>query len=334
VKWPCEGYFPVEQFGTSTAWSVTLNPNVYGWTAGRAGHTVTLTRVRDGRTWTFTSADTNTSGKYFNFETSGFGVSNCFVFRPDAATLGSYQVGDVFDVTIVGGITLKSTGAQTAVSYRTQFMSQVGPTGPDVTAPVTYSDARASYFGSATIRLTPTDGGSGVAATYYRLDGSDQAAGTVVSTSTLGAHTLAFWSVDASGNVEPPHTVSFSISPPPTPTSVSAPRVSPSRPRRGKTAAFTAYLSPGAGAVSGATTLRLYRYETKTVRKKVRGHWRRVRVKYWRLRNTVAMTPGAAGLLTARAKPRYSGKWKARVTFAGSSAFLPSTSGWKSFTVR
>jgi uncharacterized protein YkwD len=207
VKWPCAGYFPVEMLGTSTAWSVTLNPARYSWTAGRAGHTVTLRRARDGRTWTFTDADRSTSGKYFNFETSGYGVNNCFVFRPDAATLGSYQVGDVFDVTISGGITLKNTGAPATISYRTEFMSHNAPSAPDVTPPATTSDAMADYAGTATIHLSVSDnlGGSGVAHTYYRLDGGAEIERATVAVTALGAHTLEFWSVDVAGNAETPH---------------------------------------------------------------------------------------------------------------------------------
>jgi uncharacterized protein YkwD len=137
VKWPCAGYFPVELLDSSTAWSVQLNPAKYAWTAGRAGHTVVMRRVSDGRTWTFTSADTNTAGKYFNFETSGYGVNNCFVFRPDAATLGTYQAGDVFDVTVSGGITLRSTGAPATISYRTELMSHNGSANPGTPPPGT-----------------------------------------------------------------------------------------------------------------------------------------------------------------------------------------------------
>jgi hypothetical protein len=38
------------------------------------------------------------------------------VFRPDAATLGSYKAGDAFDVTISGGITNKSTSQPATIS--------------------------------------------------------------------------------------------------------------------------------------------------------------------------------------------------------------------------
>jgi hypothetical protein len=133
VKWPSAGLFPVEMFGTDVPWSITLNPTRYSWTEGTAGHTATMRRVRDGKTWTFTSADTNKAGEYFNFETHGYGVANCFIFRPDPAALGGYLVGDAFDITLSGGITNKATGAPATVSYRTQFMSQntsIAPPAP------------------------------------------------------------------------------------------------------------------------------------------------------------------------------------------------------------
>jgi type VII secretion-associated serine protease mycosin len=118
------------------------------------------------------------------------------------------------------------------------------------------------------------------------------------------------------------------------PSSVSVPRASPSRPRRGRSVTFSASASPAAAALSAGSTLSLYRYETKTVRRKVRGRWRRVRVRYWRLRGSIAMTPDASGLLTARARPRYAGKWRAKVTYAGSADYMPSTSGIRAFYVR
>ena len=95
---------------------------------------------------------------------------------------------------------------------------------PDVTPPTTTSDAQASYPGAATIHLVGTDGvGSGVAATYYRLDSGAQQAGTLVNVaapaSDTANHTLEFWSVDASGNVEAPHkTASFTVAAPQTAT--------------------------------------------------------------------------------------------------------------------
>jgi hypothetical protein len=129
----------------------------------------------------------------------------------------------------------------------------------DSAAPVTTSDAKASYVSSALIKLAATDAGSGVAATYYALDGAAQVAGTSVSVTAPGTHSLAFWSVDVAGNVEARKTVSFTItvpapdptpvpdptpSPEPTPTPVPAPTVSVvkvqlTRYAAGKTATLT-----------------------------------------------------------------------------------------------
>jgi hypothetical protein len=77
----------------------------------------------------------------------------------------------------------------------------------DTLKPTTTSNAQPAYVGSASIALTASDGvnGSGVAHTYYVLDGAARQEGATVSTSTPGAHTLEFWSVDEVGNVEAAH---------------------------------------------------------------------------------------------------------------------------------
>ncbi len=90
---------------------------------------------------------------------------------------------------------------------------------PDVTAPTTVSDAVTTYVGPATIHLTATDnpGGTGVAHTYYVLDGAPQAEGVSVEATTAGPHTLEFWSEDVAGNVEMPHeTATFTVTIPDT----------------------------------------------------------------------------------------------------------------------
>ncbi|MDO8914488.1 MAG: CAP domain-containing protein [Coriobacteriia bacterium] len=260
LNWPCAGYFPVEMLGTSTAWSVQLNPAKYSWTAGRTGHTVVLRRVSDGRTWTFSGVDTDTSGKYFNFETSGYGVNNCFVFRPDAATLGSYRAGDVFDVTVSGGITLRSTGAPATISYRTELMSQNAPIGPDTTPPNTTSDVAGPYTGSASIALFPTDnaGGSGVAVTEWILTGAETRSGTgrTVNASTVGTYTLEYWSVDSAGNEETPHkTAAFEVNAPVWTSTRTSIGISGTL-RRSRTVTISGYVSPGAAGDTVAVYMR------------------------------------------------------------------------------
>jgi parallel beta-helix repeat protein len=85
----------------------------------------------------------------------------------------------------------------------------VGP--PDVTPPVTTSDAVASYNDAATITLFPTDDDSGVWITYYRIDGGPYMVGTSIGVSGFGAHAVDFYSVDNENNVEATKTAEFTI---------------------------------------------------------------------------------------------------------------------------
>ena len=80
----------------------------------------------------------------------------------------------------------------------------------DIVPPVTTVDTTTAFFG--TLSLTASDvGGSGVSATYYRLDGSDATTGTEIAVAAEGAHTLQFWSVDFANNVEPTRTLDFLV---------------------------------------------------------------------------------------------------------------------------
>ena len=92
-------------------------------------------------------------------------------------------------------------------------MAKPGAASGDTVAPTTTSDAVASYNNTALIHLTATDntGGSGVASTFYQLDGGATTAGTSVSVTTYGSHTLRFWSVDNAGNTETANAVTFFV---------------------------------------------------------------------------------------------------------------------------
>jgi hypothetical protein len=136
----------------------------------------------------------------------------------------------VFDGTVAVLSALPASGQFTVATGKTYtVMAVAGPgetdgigsttvspvaTVVDTTAPVTTSDAKATYVSSAAIKLTATDAGSGVASTYYKLDGGAQTSGTTVNVAALGAHTIEFWSVDVAGNVELPTTVTFTITEP------------------------------------------------------------------------------------------------------------------------
>lgn len=85
--------------------------------------------------------------------------------------------------------------------------------GGDIIAPSTVSDVVANYNNSAVVHLTATDnpGGSGVASTFYQVDGGLTQKGNTVTVSTYNMHTLKYWSVDVAGNVEVSHTDSFMV---------------------------------------------------------------------------------------------------------------------------
>lgn len=98
ISWPASGNFPndLSGFNRNTAWSVTLNPGKYA-TPSAGAVSVKLTRLADGKVWTFDRSESYTaadSGKYFNVSTSGSGVANCIIFRPDGITKyeGTYVV--------------------------------------------------------------------------------------------------------------------------------------------------------------------------------------------------------------------------------------------------
>ena len=80
----------------------------------------------------------------------------------------------------------------------------------------------ASYNATTTFTLSATDGiGTGVAYTYYKLDGAASfsvytSAGIKLSPPASGSdtHTIAYYSTDRAGNVEPEKSVTFTMAPP------------------------------------------------------------------------------------------------------------------------
>ena len=118
VAWPASGNFPTEVFGNNIAWSVSLNPSKYQ-TPSQGSLTVTLIRQSDGQQWIFSGNGYSaaSSGKYFNVETTNYGVPNCIIFRPDG--ISGYD--GTYTVQIDGLRT--SGGQQTSLKYQVDFFS-------------------------------------------------------------------------------------------------------------------------------------------------------------------------------------------------------------------
>jgi hypothetical protein len=149
------------------------------------------------------------------------GINGWAIFNGTTKVAGS--AGSGADVDLADGITytvfgVSGDGLGLPLPHAGYASITISPKGPDHTAPTTTSDAKATYAGTAVVHLTALDnkGGSGVASTFYSLDSATETVGTTISTSVLGTHTIEFWSVDASSNVETPHNfASFTVTPAP-----------------------------------------------------------------------------------------------------------------------
>ncbi|MEU6576602.1 family 16 glycoside hydrolase [Streptomyces sp. NPDC046805] len=108
----------------------------------------------------------------------------------------------------------------TATDKSVEF-TVVAPPAQDTTPPVTgvsvdgTRNSDGAYVGSAKVTVSATDeGGSGVAAVEYSLDGGPYLAyGGPVVVDRVGAHTVAYRATDKAGNTAEPRTVSFTVVP-------------------------------------------------------------------------------------------------------------------------
>jgi hypothetical protein len=98
-----------------------------------------------------------------------------------------------------------------------QFTVATPPSGdttpPQVSAVVTGSQDWAwNYVGSATVTISATDTGSGVASTEYSLDGQLYAAYTgPLKVNQPGQHTVHFRATDKAGNTSAVATATFTV---------------------------------------------------------------------------------------------------------------------------
>ena len=104
-----------------------------------------------------------------------------------------------------------NAGNTTAAPLLTFTNDQTAPSTTDNTASIGATCQNTNQ----TVTLTPTDAGSGVAATYYTIDGStpttSSSQGTSVALTTEGSFTIKYISVDNVGNAEAPKTAGTAI---------------------------------------------------------------------------------------------------------------------------
>ncbi|WP_342429526.1 fibronectin type III domain-containing protein [Neobacillus sp. FSL H8-0543] len=82
----------------------------------------------------------------------------------------------------------------------------------DINAPETGSNVSDQWNqGEVAVELTARDAGSGVAATYYSVNGSEFVAGTAFTVTEEGINEVSFYSVDNAGNVEEVKTIEVKI---------------------------------------------------------------------------------------------------------------------------
>jgi photosystem II stability/assembly factor-like uncharacterized protein len=196
-------------------------------------------------------------------------------------------------------VTVSTDGVHEVRYWSTDASGNVEPTQTltvrvDTAPPTTSDDHATSYVSSAVIHLSAVDGGSGVARTDYRLDGAP-ATGKTITVAAVGAHALTYWSTDAAGNGESPHTVAFLV----------------------RRSAATSTKVAGAGsvrlrhryAVAGTVSPGISRGVVTVVVERLSGHsWKRAT-------STTARVSGGKFGLTYTPKSR--GTWRVRVTFAG-----------------
>ena len=291
------GYAPSDL----TMWSVAFANRYDGVITGN--YQVTWRTSNGGAAWV---ADQFSDGGRLDYELRGV----AFAGTVAGAVATPVAVGRAF-----GG--QLNSGDHKARAYTGSWTGIPDPATVDAIPPVTTSDRRPEYASSATILLSPTDGGSGVAYTYHVLDGAPQPIdSTTVTVTSPGTHTLVFWSVDVQGNIEAQHSVTFTVVTPPSSKGTPSTPSTPSTVKHGKSFATYGYVSRKS-TTTKSISLQFYRSE----------HGR------WVLRKTV--TARVTNFLTfskysVSTSVPYTGKWRVRARNKVGTVYK--NGAWRNFT--
>ena len=206
------------------AW-VASGPGTKSITPNSATSGVTLSysmqgsAVWSGQSWQYSTTANQTESISYNWNYSGYhayyrtsAIAKVFVDGPNGrvyTTLfdGSGGVGGGFNVSGVSTIQVNQGYAYGFYFYGKNYDSDsrlIGnfvATPSDSVSPVTTDNAPASWVNQdVTVSLSASDSGSGVAATYYSVNGGAQQNGNSVVLASAGVHTIQYWSVDNAGN--------------------------------------------------------------------------------------------------------------------------------------
>ena len=144
--------------------------------------------------WTHSTPDVQTTPSGGPYDSNTFSWTSATSSSPSEVVTGADAAGNS-----TAAPTLTFTNDSTAPST-TDNTASIGSTCKNSTQTVT---------------LTPTDGGSGVAATYYTTDGSTpttgSSQGTSIALSSDGTYTIKYFSVDKVGNTESVKTAGTTI---------------------------------------------------------------------------------------------------------------------------
>ena len=165
VCWPGAGAFPAELMHADLAWSVSLNPDVYG--NDLRDVTITLTETVSGMTFTFRPR--GASDGFCTINTENYGSGPCIIFRPDftGTDFTDYRQNQIWTVTLTGNVELTYTVEmislypQEAVNVEmdvTELALNVGDT-ETLTACVVpdYADDLSVMWSSSDVRIATVD---------------------------------------------------------------------------------------------------------------------------------------------------------------------------------
>ena len=197
---------------------------MYGWgnsgTQKRSLHAYDLQGIR----WIYdadhTPPVTTASGAPSGWTNNDVTVSLSATDTESGVAETLYRIGGSLNQTYSAPMTFTAEGSTSLYYWSVDTSGNVEPTNVaviqiDRTPPITAAPATTKYVGVAQFDLNASDSRSGIAQTYWRLDGGSLQAGSVLRITSAGDHTVAYYSEDRAGNTETEKTYSFSLRPSP-----------------------------------------------------------------------------------------------------------------------